>query len=57
MSQVLLHLPFGNTEHPSQLIGGHPAVRQKIDDALTQRPFERQHARMVRIESKKSQMI
>jgi len=57
MSQVLLHLPFRNTEHPSQLIGRHPAVRQKIDDALTRRPFEWQHARMVRTESKKSQMI
>jgi hypothetical protein len=57
MSQVLLHLPFWNTEHPSQLIGCHPSIGQKVDDPLTERPLRRQHVRMVRAGSKKIQMI
>jgi hypothetical protein len=54
MSQVFLHLSFRNAEHPSQLIGRHPGIGQKIDDALTRGPFERRHARMVkdRVEEK-----
>jgi hypothetical protein len=56
MSQVFLHLPFRNTEHPSQLIGRHPGVGQKIDDALTQGARSRQHAIMVSIRSSKCQM-
>ncbi len=48
MSQVLLHLPFRDTEHPSQLIGGPPTVGQEIDNALTQSSFGKQHGDMVR---------
>ena len=44
MSQVLLYLPFRNPEHASQLIGGHSSIRQEINEALTQGPFERYHA-------------
>ncbi len=43
MSQVFLYLPFRNAEHAGQLIGGHPSVGQKIDDALTECAFRRQH--------------
>ncbi len=43
MSQVFLYLPFRNAEHAGQLIGGHPSVGQKIDDALTECAFKRQH--------------
>lgn len=57
MSQVLLHLPFRNSKYPSQLIGCEPSIGQEINDALTRGPFRRHHARMVRSESKKSQMI
>ncbi len=57
MSQVLLHLPFWNPEHASQSIGCHPSIRQEIDDALTQGPFERQHVRMVRTEIRKIQTV
>jgi len=56
MSQVLLYLPFGNPEQASQLIAGHPLVGQKIDDALAERAFRRQHACMVRTELRKIQM-
>jgi hypothetical protein len=56
MSQVFLHLPFRNTEHPSELIGRHPGVDQKIDDALTQGPFGRQHGNMVSRQLRKSQI-
>jgi len=57
MNQVLLYLSFWNTEHPSQLIGRHPGIGQKIDDALTRGLFGKQHACMVKTGSKKSQMI
>lgn len=57
MSQVLLHLSFRNPKHASQLIGGHSSIRQEINEALTQGPFERQHARMVEIEARKIQTV
>ncbi|NOU09855.1 MAG: hypothetical protein HOO98_07540 [Nitrospira sp.] len=57
MSQVLLYLPFRNPEHASQLIGGHPSIRQEINEALTQGPFERHHAPMVRTRARKIQMV
>lgn len=44
MIQVLLYLPLWNSKHPGQLIGGHPRVCQKIDDALTECAFRREHA-------------
>ncbi|MGQ0555650.1 MAG: hypothetical protein ACT4PN_06870 [Nitrospiraceae bacterium] len=53
MSQVLLHLPFWNPEHGSQLLCGHPSIRQEIGDALTQGPLKRQHVRMVRTGARK----
>jgi hypothetical protein len=56
MSQVLLHLPFRNTEHPSQLIGGHPSIGQEINHALTQGPFRKQHGNMVSTQLRKSQI-
>lgn len=43
MNQVLLYLPLWNSKHPGQLIGGHPYVGQKIDDALTECALGRQH--------------
>jgi len=55
MSQVLLYLPFWNTEHPSQFMACHPSIGQEIDDALTQGAFWRQHAIMVSIRSRKYQ--
>ena len=57
MSQVLLHLSFRNPEHGSQLLCGHPSIRQEIGDALTQGSFERQHVRMVRTEARKIQTV
>lgn len=56
MSQVLLHLPFRDTEHPSQLIGGPPTVGQEIDNALTQGPLRKQHGNMVSTQREKSQI-
>jgi hypothetical protein len=57
MSQVLLYLPFRNPEHASQLIGGHPSICQEINEALTQGPFERQHARMLKTGARKIQTV
>lgn len=57
MRQVLLHLSFRNPEHGSQLLCGHPSIRQEIGDALTQGPLERQHVRMVRTGAQKIQMV
>jgi hypothetical protein len=56
MRQVLLHLPFRNTEPPGQLIGGQQRIGQKIDDPLSRGPFGRQHDDMVRADQWKSQM-
>ena len=57
MNQVLLHLPFWNSEHASQVIGGHPSIRQEINEALTQGPFEWAHVRMVRTGVRKIQTV
>jgi hypothetical protein len=57
MRQVLLHLSFRNPEDGSQLLCGHPGIRQEIGDALTQGPLERQHVRMVRTGARKIQRV
>jgi hypothetical protein len=55
MSEVPLHRPFRNTEHPRQLIGGHQGASQETDNALPRGSFGRQHGTMVKTDPWKSQ--
>ena len=44
VGQMLLDLSLGNAQHLCQLVGRQPGVRDQVDNPLTRRPFERQHA-------------
>ena len=43
VGQMLLGLSLGNAQHLCQLVRREPGARDQLDDALTRRPFERQH--------------
>ena len=43
VGQMLLDLSLGNAQHLCQLVRRQPGARDQVDDALTRRPFGRQH--------------
>ena len=43
VGQMLLDLSLGNAQHLCQLVRREPGARDHVDDALTRRPFGRQH--------------
>ncbi len=45
MSQVFLHLSFGDAQGAGELMARHRTVGQKINDVLTHGPLSRQHGK------------